>query len=817
MIDLRRFPNHCQSKHINHSDLVINDEIGSGSFSAVYNGYFSIKNQEVAIKKIFFPESDCEKSEERFIKEVSILSKHSHRFLLDFVGFTNSEPFYIVTEYMPNGSLYNCLHIGANRIDFNDTQKSLILYGIAVGMEYLHKNDTIHRDLKTQNVLIDKDFLPVIADFGSSKEQICLQIQTNQSGTPQYMAPEFLDSGLCNEKIDVYSYGMVFWEILMGKVPFDSDHVGQILRKVFSNERPPIPDSVPTNIKLFIERCWSHNPDDRPSFSKVVEYLKNGLIIFPNTDITEFNKKVAKLSAKMRDFPVNSHEKKLHRGKLTNFSDFNKGSIGSSKYIRSNVKVPSSVIGKTIESHLKILKQNPDEAQIVNAIQFLEQNEGYLTNSMFDVWDSILIASESCPKEVEESFSRFLERICHNKQLFSLLHNVRDISTKINRVSFIVFKYLATETIDFVSNEFIQKVEHLLNTTDKAILILFNILDRCLSEGNEKYKTDILTVLHKYAEKYSTNKYGERILYWMVRCEEITSTDIVKSYMKSSVPRNCAAGYMYVSKLQMEHKIIKMRVICEHMNSDVEDLRLHSLTFIKTYGVNESDLSYVINALLDCYGNFGQDEALLLLCFLAKNESNSKYFVEEQVINNWMPISKSRPSILKLFLVLQEHTGPKQTLTAHHKTPSFLLNILDKGGDCHICSCLWAMSKLEYRKNVVESFRDAGVVQKVCSILLSTENPLTIGISASLFSKFCLVDIPIFCDLVSRLLDIVDNSEMPDISCIQMLSFISAVPSTHRTFINKNFIKILDGVKIDEAMPYVQKCFSNLRESARTL
>ena len=232
---------------LNHKDLQVIKVIGSGAFGEVSVGIYLPTETKVAIKKLHILESN-ERNEELYIREVECLSSLKHKFLLPFIGFTESYPYCIVTKYISGGTLYSAIHNDdceeqkKKPKKLNPTELNIIAYGIANGMKYLHKKKIIHRDLKTQNILLDKNKKPVICDFGSSRRMEMKKTMTITSvGTSNYMAPEFFE-GEYDEKVDVYAYAMMIWEMLTKEIPFDGYGDAQVLYMVkFKNQRPTIP------------------------------------------------------------------------------------------------------------------------------------------------------------------------------------------------------------------------------------------------------------------------------------------------------------------------------------------------------------------------------------------------------------------------------------------------------------------------------------------------------------------------------------------------------------------------------------------------
>jgi len=157
----------------------------------------------------------------------------------------------------------------------------------ALGMNYLHcsKPPFIHRDLKTSNLLVDENFQVKVCDFGLSHIKSHggkgVRGSYGSCGTPLWMAPEVLLNKPYDESCDVYSFGIVLWELLTQQDPFpEIDTLNMMLDQVVNgNNRPPIPeDSCPTRLRQLIEACWQGDPSKRPTFEKIIP-LFNQIIV----------------------------------------------------------------------------------------------------------------------------------------------------------------------------------------------------------------------------------------------------------------------------------------------------------------------------------------------------------------------------------------------------------------------------------------------------------------------------------------------------------------------------------------------------------
>jgi serine/threonine protein kinase len=148
-------------------------------------------------------------------------------------------------------------------------------------MTFLHDRRFVHRDLKTMNILLDDSDNVKIADFG-----LIGIVQEGGElkggvGTPHYTAPEVLEGKLYGLKVDVYSYGIILWEMATGQIPFrDRTHKDIIDMVLNRNERLPFSLAVTLPMQQLIRNCWSRDPDERPSFKDIIALFEKGGTLF---------------------------------------------------------------------------------------------------------------------------------------------------------------------------------------------------------------------------------------------------------------------------------------------------------------------------------------------------------------------------------------------------------------------------------------------------------------------------------------------------------------------------------------------------------
>ncbi|CAN1175817.1 Serine/threonine-protein kinase STY17 [Linum perenne] len=246
------------------------EKIASGSYGDLYRGVYL--GQDVAIKVLRSEHLNSSQVDE-FSHEVAILREVQHINVVQFVGACTEYPnLCIVTEYMPGGSLYDYLHKNHDSLKLSQLLKFAI--DVSKGMEYLHQNNIIHRDLKTANLLMDADNVVKVADFGIARFQNQGGVMTAETGTYRWMAPEVINHQPYDQKADVFSFAIVLWELVTAKVPYETMTPLQAALGVRQGKRPEIPENLHPGLSDLMQRCWETDPVNRPPFSEITVELE---------------------------------------------------------------------------------------------------------------------------------------------------------------------------------------------------------------------------------------------------------------------------------------------------------------------------------------------------------------------------------------------------------------------------------------------------------------------------------------------------------------------------------------------------------------
>ena len=300
-------------------------KIGEGGFGEIYLGNW--QGKKVAIKKLTLKNLRVgDNNLSKFINEINIISSLRHPNIVLYMGASvDKENYYMISEYLPNGTLFDLLHnnnntnsnnnnkknnnygeninnnslistnnnsinnnnnffnfnnfdnYSKNSFYLNDSNKIKIALQIALVIKYLHSRKIVHCDLKSPNILIDKNYNIKLGDFGLSRfigknsENIKGKI-----GTPHWMAPEILLGGKYEYHSDIFSYGMILWEILTGDIPYNNIDPKKI-ENLITNEKNivKVPDYGNLILRKLCKKCINYDPQKRPNINEILRELKN--------------------------------------------------------------------------------------------------------------------------------------------------------------------------------------------------------------------------------------------------------------------------------------------------------------------------------------------------------------------------------------------------------------------------------------------------------------------------------------------------------------------------------------------------------------
>ncbi|XP_034097869.1 tyrosine-protein kinase Btk29A isoform X1 [Drosophila albomicans] len=257
---------------IHPMELMLMEELGSGQFGVVRRGKWR-GSIDTAVKMM----KEGTMSEDDFIEEAKVMTKLQHPNLVQLYGVCSKHrPIYIVTEYMKHGSLLNYLRRHENTLIGNMGLLLDMCIQVSKGMAYLERHNYIHRDLAARNCLVGSENVVKVADFGLARYVLDDQY-TSSGGTKfpiKWAPPEVLNYTRFSSKSDVWAYGVLMWEIFTcGKMPYGRLKNTEVVERVQRGIILEKPKSCAKEIYDVMKKCWSHGPEERPSFRVLKEQL----------------------------------------------------------------------------------------------------------------------------------------------------------------------------------------------------------------------------------------------------------------------------------------------------------------------------------------------------------------------------------------------------------------------------------------------------------------------------------------------------------------------------------------------------------------
>ncbi|XP_077297809.1 tyrosine-protein kinase Btk29A isoform X2 [Arctopsyche grandis] len=257
---------------IDPSELVLHEELGSGQFGVVRRGRWR-GCMDTAVKMM----KEGTMSEDDFIEEAKVMTKLQHQNLVQLYGVCSKHrPIFIVTEYMKHGSLLNYLRRHENTLSGNVGMLLDMCIQVCKGMAYLERHNYIHRDLAARNCLVGWENVVKVADFGLARYVLDDQY-TSSGGTKfpiKWAPPEVLNYTLFSSKSDIWAYGVLMWEVFTcGKMPYGRLKNTEVVDRVQRGIVLEKPKWCFKEAYEVMRKCWSHSPEERPSFRVLKEQL----------------------------------------------------------------------------------------------------------------------------------------------------------------------------------------------------------------------------------------------------------------------------------------------------------------------------------------------------------------------------------------------------------------------------------------------------------------------------------------------------------------------------------------------------------------
>lgn len=655
------------------SDFESFDFIGKGGFAEVYKGTQKSTGKEVAIKQIFRNKLEGKRFK-RYLYEIQTMVKTSNRFLVPLVGFTKEKPYCIITEYMYNGTLEKYIRVGAGKCLLSGSQLTSIAIGISYGLIHLRSLGIIHRDLKSSNILLDQNFLPRICDFGIARFEN-LEFMTAKVGTPVYMAPEIINGRNYNWKVDVYSLGMLLYEMAENVRPFRGYKVSEIFEYVMhDNFRPTISSHTPKPLRNLIKRCWSSNPDKRPTFEEIFEKFIIGSVEFPGTNRDDINRLLISIERdeKIRKGPTFKYlhdlllSLRIHESSSYTYSSkdeyvditletTNPGTNYDTSNFISSIKSDCSdsfEYSKTID----VIKNQPDNSDYERYINsYIKHVNIDTVGQYFEMVKHHLCSEVKVAGIIISSFNNLLSRgEDYIRVLCSLgLYTLLPVRNKDNAdLSIEAFTYLFTNLPDLLEPKHIEPINILTNHNPLKMLILYSYYAKNCREIKDPRV--ILENLFSQYQFFISQGLGYLFLaiFRYLRVESnILTKEVYKNFCEK-IPEFISASdaltikstYALLAEL-LPSVEIRSRTLISHLNDDVLfDYVLSYLLRIKRIKLSKKLLKSLVNR------SKKSKKAWLVLYRSTLSKSACRFLLKHTI---WANESFLNPeSVIKLFILI---------------------------------------------------------------------------------------------------------------------------------------------------------------------
>jgi serine/threonine protein kinase len=265
---------------IDAADLTLDRTLGEGAFGVVRRAEW--RGRKVAVKQIKKTTLGNEQAVHDFEVEIGrMASLQPHENLVRLFGVTTFDngDLGAVFEFCAGGSLKDALY-GKEAHEWSEAQLMHFAHDAACGVAHLHANNLIHRDIAARNVLLagKRDLVAKVADFGLARDlaegDYVEQTTVDRVGPVRWMAPEQMDRLAYSKGSDVFSFGVLLFEIFACQAPWQGVANLAVASKVIAGERMHLPSSIPSKVRRLIRQCWQQEPNERPKMTSVQKSIQ---------------------------------------------------------------------------------------------------------------------------------------------------------------------------------------------------------------------------------------------------------------------------------------------------------------------------------------------------------------------------------------------------------------------------------------------------------------------------------------------------------------------------------------------------------------
>lgn len=253
---------------LQNDDIILDINIGKGYFGDVNKGIYKPMGIVVAVKTC--KETFTQEQTRTLLTEGRILKQYAHPNIVRFIGIAaQRQPVMIVMEYVEGGDLLN--HLKKQRNVLTSQQMMKMCQDVASGMAYLESKNCVHKELAARNCLVGYELVVKVSDFGLSRDKVVYTKSDKSKLIPwKWSAPEVLSNDTNTSLSDVWSFGVLMWEIFSGgKEPFSDISIFKLVSTLKEGYKMPAPVGTPEACYDLMMKCWEYNPSDRYHFDRI--------------------------------------------------------------------------------------------------------------------------------------------------------------------------------------------------------------------------------------------------------------------------------------------------------------------------------------------------------------------------------------------------------------------------------------------------------------------------------------------------------------------------------------------------------------------
>ena len=794
-------------------DFSIGDIIGSGGYGEIYKARQKSTGCSCAIKKIYKEKLEGKKLR-RYLNEIAIMSRTNNLFLIQFVGFTLYPPYCIITEYMRNSSLDRYILSKRPPVILSGTELTQIAIGVAYGMASLHSLGIIHRDLKAGNVLLDKNFLPKVCDFGISRFEDLENGMTEKIGTPNYMAPELITSKKYDFKVDVYSYAMLLYEMSEGVRPFKGLTTNDIFNRVINYDtRPRFTDRTPYALQQLISRCWAREPEERPTFEEIYHTFAGGKVYFLGTDRSKIIDLLKLIEFDQRHKIKSSRQNIIHKSYEQSSSAPESDSYGSSGYEESYeeseteseyssshetekekpTRGPAKESDAAFFSRIFCDPKDPDFhdnlEKYSNEVSYMKFNEFFSPlYTLFYNKVEVIPIMKAAQTMMDRDIQFILFFNCINFFNMMPIRNKDEIDSAVECISF-----LFTEMPVEISSKHIPVINSLMKKRPKKMLVLHSFYVRSFDILADPYT--LIDNLRNFEEtfiKKSTGYLYVSILYYLLTCynsfaenRNVESKMSIVKFLKATDALTLTTTYEAIANLGIELRSLKSPI--KHLN----DANLWNPVLSVLMRQKNIKCTKKLLELLLLRSHASPRPWIILLNIASSNEG-AVFLLNH---NSWMDEALRHPlEVAKLFLMIFLDPSRREECIRLTGFPIMLNALIDSGDQKMHGAATTIIRRAPQTMELLNILSASGVIKSYIKLTVESKNKKMYSNSLLLFDALSRVgyikEYQEYADLLIELIGNPNHTKDAITVIVSMSFFPQMVEYFKEKKLNRYFMKL---------------------------